>query len=327
MFKDLSIKNKLYLGFASIVAIILILLALAYNNFTRLSDANSWDKHTMQVLLQADKISNAILDVQVQARGFYLTGGEGLQSVEKNDLNILNSEIRKMLTLTVDNPLQQERLKKLDAVAISWFNDTLTPLIAQRRKLGNTPGAADIMGHSGQLAIGNPIVASMQKLIEDAKAEENQLLLERTRTSSDLQHNMLTVLSVGGLACIVLALVVSYWLGKALLAPLNNLTHAVNRIAGGEQAARADILGKDELGQVTVEFNRMAQAIQDNQANELAATNLLKAKVDALLDVVSKAASGDLTGKVTIGGGDAIGQLGNGLAKMFDNLRALLNNV
>ena len=30
---------------------------------------------------------------------------------------------------------------------------------------------------------------------------------------------------------------------------------------------------------------------------------------------------------MTIGGGDAIGQLGNGLAKMFDNLRALLNNV
>ena len=31
MFKDLSIKNKLYLGFGSIVAIILILLGVAYN--------------------------------------------------------------------------------------------------------------------------------------------------------------------------------------------------------------------------------------------------------------------------------------------------------
>ena len=71
----------------------------------------------------------------------------------------------------------------------------------------------------------------------------------------------------------------------------------------------------------------MAQTIQDNQANELAATNTLCAKVDSLLEVVSKAASGDLTGKVSITGSDAIGQLGNGLAKMFENLRSLLNNV
>ncbi|MEO8169445.1 MAG: methyl-accepting chemotaxis protein, partial [Oxalobacteraceae bacterium] len=96
---------------------------------------------------------------------------------------------------------------------------------------------------------------------------------------------------------------------------------------GGEQAARADIFSKDELGQVTLEFNRMAQTIQDNQANELAATSMLKSKVDTLLGAVSKAASGDLTGKVSITGGDAIGQLGDGLEKMFANLRSLLNNV
>ncbi len=41
MFKNLSIKNKLYLGFGSIVAIILILLGMAYNNFSRLSEANA----------------------------------------------------------------------------------------------------------------------------------------------------------------------------------------------------------------------------------------------------------------------------------------------
>jgi methyl-accepting chemotaxis protein WspA len=71
----------------------------------------------------------------------------------------------------------------------------------------------------------------------------------------------------------------------------------------------------------------MAQAIQDSQAKELETTNILRAKVDALLDVVSKAASGDLTGQVTVEGTDAIGRMGHGLKRMFDNLRVLLNNV
>jgi methyl-accepting chemotaxis protein WspA len=86
-------------------------------------------------------------------------------------------------------------------------------------------------------------------------------------------------------------------------------------------------MSRDELGQVALEFNRMAQAIEDSQAKELAATNELRAKVDSLLDVVSKAARGDLTGVITIRGEDAIGRLGEGLAAMLGNLRSLLNNV
>jgi len=127
--------------------------------------------------------------------------------------------------------------------------------------------------------------------------------------------------------CVALAALVAWLLVGALSTPLNNLTHAVGRIAAGDQSARAPVLSSDELGKVTVEFNRMAQSIQDSQANEQAATNLLKSKVDSLLGVVSKAASGDLTGRIEITGADAIGQLGHGLDRMFDNLRGLLNNV
>lgn len=78
---------------------------------------------------------------------------------------------------------------------------------------------------------------------------------------------------------------------------------------------------------MAVEFNRMAQAIEDSQAREHADNLALRAKVDSLLDVVSKAARGDLTGTVAIRGDDAIGRLGEGLATMLGNLRSLLNNV
>jgi methyl-accepting chemotaxis protein WspA len=327
MFNDLSIKKKLYLGFGSIVAIILILLALAYNNFARLAQANAWDKHTMEVLLQADKVTNVILDIQVQVRGYYLTGDESKSRVDHEDLANVNREIRKMIELTADNPVQQERLKRLDAIANDWFTNKIIPQIERRRALGTTPGAADAMGHSGQLAAGSPIVGSMQKILDEARADESHLLAERTQASAEAQQTMLLVLLVGGVVCVVLALIISWLLARALMIPMTDLMGAAKRIAGGEQAARATIFGEDELGQVALEFNRMAQTIQDSQANELAATNLLKSKVDALLVVVSKAASGDLTGKVDVQGQDAIGQLGHGLARMFDNLRALLNNV
>ena len=49
--KDLSIKIKLYLGFGAILAIILVLLTIAYNRFNSLSDANALDRHTMLSLI------------------------------------------------------------------------------------------------------------------------------------------------------------------------------------------------------------------------------------------------------------------------------------
>lgn len=327
MFKNMSIKNKLYLGFGGMVATILILLTLAYTNFIRLSEANDLNIHTMEVMLEAGMVANAITQIQAEGRAYILTGNESHFSVDKNEIAAVSQHIQKVVALTANNPLQNERLKKLDPLASYYIKNVMEPMIERRRALGNVPGAADTIGRSPLMQGGAAGLAEIRKIFEEVAAEENRLLAERAQNSAQLQRDMILLLWAGAVVCIVLALMIAYLLGKAILVPLNNLTHAVNRIAGGEQAARADIFSKDELGQVTLEFNRMAQTIQDNQANELAATSMLKSKVDTLLGAVSKAASGDLTGKVSITGGDAIGQLGDGLEKMFANLRSLLNNV
>ncbi|MET3134329.1 methyl-accepting chemotaxis protein WspA [Oxalobacteraceae bacterium GrIS 1.11] len=326
MLTALSIKHKLYLGFGAIVAIILILLTLAYNNFLRLSDANAWDRHTMEVLLEVDKVHNAILLIQAETRGYVITGSESYLTPEHDEAAMLDEHVQRLATLSADNPAQVERLKKITQLSRAWVKDWIAPMVEKRRALGKAPGATDNIGHA-MIQGGSPAIKETNKLLDEVAAEETRLLAERSHNASALQHSMTLVLSLGGALCVLLALAISYLLAKTILGPLNNLTGAVNRIAAGEQGARADTGAKDELGQVTLEFNRMAQTIQDNQARELAASNALKTKVDALLEVVSKAADGDLTGTVSIGGADAIGRLGAGLAKMFDNLRKLLNNV
>ena len=328
MFKDLSIKNKLYLSFSAILAIILVLLSLAYNRFNSLSDANAWDRHSMDVIQAIDVLRNDLLQVQVEARGYYLTGTTQRLERARKELTDLPASIAELQKLTADNPTQVARFKKLEEMIRVWSSDVIDSQLKLRQDMGDKPGAADAMGRTPQLSgTATSIIGEIYRFMNEAAAEEKRLLAERSAASERLQETMRMVLTGGGVACVVLSMVIAWLLVRALLAPLNNLTHAVGRIAAGDQSARADVLSGDELGQVTTEFNRMAQAIQDNQANELAATNLLKSKVDSLLGVVSKAASGDLTGKIDVHGEDAIGQLAKGLDRMFENLRALLNNV
>jgi len=167
----------------------------------------------------------------------------------------------------------------------------------------------------------------MDKAIQEASEEEERLASIRAKNTEQLRDTMLMVLAGGGALCVVLAASIAFLLVKALTEPLGNLLQAVGRITSGEQSVRVNVISSDELGRVGHAFNRMAQAIQDNLQREITAANDLRSKVDALLGTVSKAASGDLTGKIAVTGDDAIGRLGNGLATMFDNLRALINNV
>jgi len=323
MFHNLSIRNKLVAGFGAIVAIILCLLILAYNNFARLSDANLWNRHTLEVLRELDTIATSVLQIQSSTRGYLLTGNENLVTPIRNEYATARAHVKRAQAITTDNAQQQDRLRRLDTLLVTWMEQVVTPQIERRRTAG---AAMTAQAEAGVLA-GTGSVASLREVLDDVEAEENRLLVQRQKDTDELRQTMKTLLTGGAVICVALAILISTLLVRAVSRPLHSLMSAAGQIAGGVHGARAEVLSRDELGQVALEFNRMAQAIEDSQAKEFAATNELRAKVDMLLDVVSRAASGDLTGTVTIAGSDAIGRLGEGLGTMLGSLRTLVSNV
>ncbi|KQY11704.1 chemotaxis protein [Massilia sp. Root133] len=323
MFHNLSIRNKLVAGFGAIVAIILCLLILAYNNFARLSDANLWNRHTLEVLRELDTIATSVLQIQSSTRGYLLTGNENLVTPIRNEYATARAHVKRAQAITTDNAQQQDRLRRLDTLLVTWMEQVVTPQIERRRTAG---AAMTAQAEAGVLA-GTGSVASLREVLDDVEAEENRLLVQRQKDTDELRQTMKTLLTGGAVICVALAILISTLLVRAVSRPLHSLMSAAGQIAGGVHGARAEVLSRDELGQVALEFNRMAQAIEDSQAKELAATNELRAKVDMLLDVVSRAARGDLTGTVTIAGSDAIGRLGEGLGTMLGSLRTLVSNV
>ncbi|WP_194723323.1 methyl-accepting chemotaxis protein [Noviherbaspirillum malthae] len=327
MFKDLSIQKKLYAGFGAIVALLLVLLFTAYYHFNQLTEANRWDRHTLQLLLQSNELEAGIRDVQAQFRGYVLTGNEKLlQSIGQGE-SAMRADLLQLKTLSTDNPVQQERLRKIEPLLDNWLKNVVQPMIEKRRNMQATPGALEQLSRDPMIMAGITEIAAAHDLLSDFNAEENRLLAERSAQANTARQNMMLLLSLGGLAAVLTALLIAVSLARSILRPLDHLTAALNRMASGDQAARAEVLSQDDLGQVTAQFNAMAQTLQDAQARERQSIDELKRKVDLLLDVVSRAANGDLTGRVTVFGDDAIGRLGSGLATMFDNLRILLDRV
>lgn len=327
MFDDLSVRKKLYGGFGAVIAILLVLLLLFYGNFAKLTDANNWDRHSLEVLLATDGVEADIIDVQAEYRGFLLTNDERFLTQMEENQKDMERHFQGIHTLTSDNPRQQEKIKHIETLATDWVTSIVKPLIAKRRALAAASNAVDQIARDPLLLEGLGKVKALRQLLDDFADEEKKLLAERSRLAESLRQSMLMLLVFGGLACVLAAVAIAFVLVRAILRPLGHLTSAVSQIAAGHQAARAAVLGRDELGQVATEFNRMAQSIEDSQRRELETSNELKRKVDSLLEVVVRAEAGDLTGNITVTGDDAIGRLGNGLATMFGNLRTLLYRV
>lgn len=327
MLKNLSLHKKLYLGFGAIVALLLILLFSTYGNFHKLSEANEWDRHTLQVLVKSNAVEATLLDIQAEYRGFLLTGEERFLGRVNQNRSSLNDHMQDLVRLVSDNPEQVQRVRGIEQLISAWMSEIVAPLIERRRSLAKSSGAADQIARDPLLLQGFRNITDIHAILEQLSAEENRLLAERRASVANLNRSMLLTLVGGGVACVLIALLISWLLARSVLRPLANLTGAVDQLAAGNPHARATVFSRDEIGQVAVQFNQMAQAIHDNQARERKANTELREKVDSLLAVVSRAAAGDLTGRVTVSGEDAIGQLGNGLARMFDNLRLLLDRV
>jgi len=327
MLSNLSIKSKLSIGIGAIVAIILLLLGFAYNNFSRLQDARDWDRHTLEVLLETDKIATSMLQVQASVRGYMLTGNDGLLAAVEAEHANARRHLQRALELTRDNSAQQARLGQLTPMLDGWMVNSVNPQIAMRRRAGTTAALTSVAETATTVLAGSDTLSAARRLLDQAEAEESRLLAQRQQESAALQHDMNRLLGVGSVVCVLLAIVIGTLLVRTVSRPLASLSAAARQLGAGVQGSRAEVMAKDELGRVAQEFNRMAQSIEDSQAKELAASKELRTKVDTLLDVVSKAARGDLTGDITIRGGDAIGRLGEGLATMLSNLRSLINNV
>lgn len=108
---------------------------------------------------------------------------------------------------------------------------------------------------------------------------------------------------------------------------VDELLVVVNRVAEGDFSQRIENAGDDAMGQLATGLQNMIDYINESIEEKREAVDTLGRKVDRILQVVTRAAEGDLTGSVTIEGDDAIGKLARGVQLMVANLNSLVSQV
>jgi two-component system sensor histidine kinase BaeS len=79
------------------------------------------------------------------------------------------------------------------------------------------------------------------------------------------QHRQLKQTWLIGLGTVLIAALAAWWLSRLLVTPLTRIASATHNLASGDYTVRIPVTSKDEIGGLSEDFNRLAQALAHNE--------------------------------------------------------------
>ena len=118
-----------------------------------------------------------------------------------------------------------------------------------------------------------------------------------------------------------------YDAAEELRSKVARLLDVIHKVTGGNYDVDVGFNGPDAIGELASKLQIMITYIRDSIEEKRLAVETLRRQLDEILGVVTKAAEGNLTGRINIASNDAIGQLASSVQRMIDSLNSLVSQV
>jgi PAS domain S-box-containing protein len=200
-----SIQQKTLAVFVVALGLVLLIDAVAFLSFARLTRAVRWQVHSREVLHDLNELLLFLQDAETGQRGFILTGDERYLDPYHAAAPAIELDFQQLRELTADNPRHQRRL------------DALKPLVDRKlAELQATIDAYRTHGQAAALAIirtdeGKRIMDEIRAAVAGMEQAEDQLVQQRDARAARDARLAVAIISVGsvfGFAFLVLAMIV-----------------------------------------------------------------------------------------------------------------------
>ncbi|WP_434581021.1 response regulator [Pseudomonas sp. Z5-35] len=194
-FRKLLARNiSLPLGMGALSAVFFIVL------ITYLLSVIQWVGHTDRVINNANEALKLSVDLETGMRGYLLSGDEHFLDPYEVAKPRIAVALDTLLELTADNPVQTDRLHRIQALQVEWANYAQS-MIDLQRSSGDYRGAL-------KAGRGKRLTDEIRKTFEDVVETEQQLRAERndevrTTTVWSIALYLLFVAAVSGLLAYV----------------------------------------------------------------------------------------------------------------------------
>ncbi|GAB4214254.1 MAG: HAMP domain-containing methyl-accepting chemotaxis protein [Roseiflexaceae bacterium] len=341
-FNQFSVRAKILLAVGVVMALMLVVAVAVYRGIVLNEEDTSWVNHTYQVMDQTDQILISLVNMETGYRGFLVTGEETFLEPFNNGLQSYATAQASIQQLTKDNPTQLGRERQLDDEVRVWRNEVLEPGLALRRDVTSGKAKLAELAAFEARGEGKRHFDAMRAIIAQMRSEEERLLGERNSRMEGTNAMLKFTLIGGTAAALLFGMLFAVLIAAGIARRVGLVAQAASSMAGGRLDERYNLPeGRDEIGVMATAFDRMAQTIRSQIAeqqranDELRAASETKVAKEYLEEVVrsystfaTQVAQGNLTVRLQVAGQqDDLALLGRNLNEMVISLHRMTNQV
>lgn len=262
--------RNLQLGFGISIFILLLSSIASYISITKLNESTLQVDHTRDVLDAAENIISDLKDAETGQRGFYLTGKQSFLEPYERSLKSLPGSLARAKDLVKDNPIQVKRFDTLSVLIDNRVN-----ILKSQVAIKNAGGTITIR----QLELGKVYMDQCRNLINAIKAEENELLKQRTTSLkkfidyTSLPILAVTLFAIGITIVFYLRIRKDFIIREKLQVTLKNKDNEITKrisliqdiasqISNGKYDIRINDDEQDGLGNLATALNNMAASLK-----------------------------------------------------------------
>ncbi|NQY25173.1 MAG: diguanylate cyclase [Campylobacteraceae bacterium] len=221
----------------------------------------AWVIHTHEVISVSDKLLSTMTDTETGQRGFLLTKDTNYLEPYYSGVTKARAYLDELLEMTSDNPLQQERLLKIEESMILKIKEL--KLTIDLMQSGESDKSLDIV-----------LKNTGKKYMDDIREElvsfnhAERLLLEKRDGDFRESRAQITTLVIFEFSVFIFLAVITFMFVKgSLFNPLKLLLASTAKMERGEVQDVSALLPNDEMGYLLSRFYKMSEKVLEKNAS------------------------------------------------------------
>ncbi|GEP95743.1 response regulator [Chitinophaga cymbidii] len=265
-----TFQRNLIIGFGFSLLLLIFSAVASYISIRNLVESARLVDHTNDVLRRLDGVLLRLKDAETGQRGYIITGNETYMVPYQKAIDSIRINIARVKEMTIDNPVQTAAADQLLEQVMLRANVLKSNI--DKKKNGAVLTVGDIEE-------GRVYMEQVDQLVQLMKARETQLMKERTENMNKF--------AASTPAFLIIATVLSLLITVTFFVKVNNdfkkqrqlrreleikdedisrrisiIRDIANRISAGDYSTRAQEVGEDGLGNLSVSLNKMASSLE-----------------------------------------------------------------
>jgi CheY-like chemotaxis protein/signal transduction histidine kinase/CHASE3 domain sensor protein len=270
----LPIRYKIIIAISLLLGLFLLNSLMNVASQNEQSETRQWADHTYQVLLQIEAMQRTALSGQLGLRGYLITHKSSELDRMNANAKDLQQELGQLRQATADNPLQQLRIDRIEAMLTLWNSELQGLLITPEQAVQDPSSPAGVLQltqiHANYLAKRTVKVEQYTAIFDEMSDTERQLLAVRTQKAAQLLRRTMYVNIASGLIGLLLGFMVISLTSRLIARPIRRLTTLMTRLADHDHDMEIrGVWRRDEIGEIARALEVFKQMVIDSEQQAL----------------------------------------------------------